>query len=76
VSLRRLTTDRLVLRQPTDDDLRAYMVVTDGEESEREHKDAVAHWRAHGFGPGLVLRHEADGVTRSGHPARLYRARR
>lgn len=43
-----------MLRQPTEDDLPAYVVVTNGENSEREHVDAVAHWRAHGFGPWLV----------------------
>jgi RimJ/RimL family protein N-acetyltransferase len=43
-----------VLRQPTEADLPAYAIVTSGEDSEREHKDAVAHWRAHEFGPWLV----------------------
>jgi RimJ/RimL family protein N-acetyltransferase len=57
--VRRLTTERLVLRQPTEDDLPAYVIVTNGEDAEREHKDAVAHWRAHGFGPWLV---ELEGV--------------
>jgi RimJ/RimL family protein N-acetyltransferase len=55
----RLSTQRLTLRQPTADDLPAYVIVTNGEDSEREHKDAVAHWRAHGFGPWLV---ELDGA--------------
>ena len=53
-----LVTQRLVLRRPTEADLPAYVVVTAGEDSEREHLDAVAHWRAHGFGPWLV---ELDG---------------
>lgn len=158
---REIATERLRLRQPTEADLPAYVIVTNGEDSEREHKDAVAHWRAHGFGPwlveldgapvgvvevhyagpgvvgiepheveigwvtieehrgrgiaaeaaraalgdawehaspnhhgwivayirpenaasirvaeGLGMRHEADGITRSGHPMRLYRSRR
>ena len=51
---RAIETERLVLRRPTEDDLPAYVIVTNGEESEREHNDAVAHWRAHGFGPWLV----------------------
>jgi RimJ/RimL family protein N-acetyltransferase len=55
---RRLTTERLVLRQPTEGDLPVYVIVTNGEDAAREHKDAVAHWRAHGFGPWLV---ELDG---------------
>lgn len=38
--------------------------MTGGEDSEREHKDAVAHWRAHGFGPWLVeLEGEPVGVV-------------
>lgn len=62
--VRTLNTERLVLRQPTEADLPAYVIVTSGEESEREHKDAVAHWRAHGFGPWLVeLDHELVGVV-------------
>ena len=56
---RAIATERLVLRQPTEHDLPAYVIVTNGEDSDREHKDAVAHWRAHGFGPWLV---ELDGA--------------
>lgn len=53
-----------MLRQPTYADLPAYITVTNGEDSEREHKDAVAHWRAHGFGPWLVeLEGEPVGVV-------------
>jgi len=51
---RRITTRRLVLRQPTEDDLPAYVTVTNGENSEREHIDAIAHWRSFGWGPWLV----------------------
>lgn len=51
---RRLETGRLVLRQPGADDLAAYTEVVGTEDAERELKDAVAHWRAHGFGPWLV----------------------
>ena len=53
-ALRELRTQRLVLRQPTEADLPAYLIVTNGERSEVEHRDAIAHWRAHGFGPWLV----------------------
>jgi len=55
---RTIETKRLLLRQPTDRDLRAYVVVTNGENSEREHVDALAHWRSFGWGPWLI---EADG---------------
>ena len=55
---RRIRTPRLVLRQPTEHDLPAYVIVTNGENSEREHVDALAHWRSFGWGPWLV---EADG---------------
>ena len=51
---RSLETARLVLRQPGADALAAYAEVVGDEDAEREHKDAVAHWRAHGFGPWLV----------------------
>ena len=54
----RIETARLVLRQPTADDLQAYETVVGPEDAPREHKDAVAHWRAHGFGPWLI---DADG---------------
>ena len=54
----RIATNRLVLAQPTADDLPAYVTVAGAEDAAREHKDAVAHWRAHGFGPWLI---EADG---------------
>jgi RimJ/RimL family protein N-acetyltransferase len=50
----RLETARLVLRQPGPDDLGAYVTVIGEEDGEREHRDAIAHWRAHGFGPWLV----------------------
>ena len=50
----RLETSRLVLRPPTADDLPAYIAVVGDDDAERELKDAVAHWRAHGFGPWLV----------------------
>jgi len=49
----RLVTARLVLRRPGPDDLPAYEAVDD-ESPAREHRDAVAHWRAHGFGPWIV----------------------
>ncbi|HEX3265486.1 MAG TPA: GNAT family N-acetyltransferase [Candidatus Limnocylindrales bacterium] len=49
-----LTTDRLVLRQPKPEDLEAYLSVIGDDDSEREHRDALAHWRAHGFGPWIV----------------------
>jgi len=53
-----LRTTRLTLRQPTADDMPAYEVL-DPESAATELRDAVAHWRAHGFGPWIV---EADGV--------------
>ena len=56
---RTLVTERLVLRQPTADDLPAYVIVTNGENSEREHVDALAHWRSFGWGPWLI---ESDGT--------------
>ena len=52
--MRRLDTGRLVLRQPGEDDLPAYTEVLGAGDAEREHRDALAHWRAHGFGPWLV----------------------
>jgi len=55
---RTIETKRLLLRQPTERDLPAYLVVTNGENSEREHVDALAHWRSFGWGPWLI---EADG---------------
>ena len=54
---RRIETERLVLRQPTKEDLPTYVTVTNGENSEREHIDALAHWRSFGWGPWLI---EAD----------------
>ena len=51
---RRIETARLVLRQPAENDLAAYLEVLGEEDGQREHRDAVAHWRAHGFGPWLV----------------------
>lgn len=53
-----LRTARLCLRQVTAGDLPAYINVIGEEDDEREHRDAVAHWRAHGFGPWIV---EQDG---------------
>jgi RimJ/RimL family protein N-acetyltransferase len=50
-----LETERLVLRRPTEDDLSAYTEVLGKEDASRELFDAIAHWRAHGFGPWLVL---------------------
>ena len=50
----RIETARLVLRQPIEIDVAAYLEVLGEEDAEREHRDAVAHWRAHGFGPWLV----------------------
>jgi RimJ/RimL family protein N-acetyltransferase len=55
---RSIATERLVLREPTEEDLPSYVIVTNGENSEREHIDAVAHWRSFGWGPWLV---ELDG---------------
>lgn len=52
--IRRIETTRLVLRQPADSDLVAFIHVLGEEAGEREHRDAIAHWRAHGFGPWLV----------------------
>jgi RimJ/RimL family protein N-acetyltransferase len=40
------------------DDLAAYVAVLGEEDAERDHREALAHWRAHGFGPWLV---ELDG---------------
>ena len=54
----RLRTERLSLRRPVAEDLDAYVAVLGEEEAEREHREALAHWRAHGFGPWLV---ELDG---------------
>lgn len=51
---RRIETTRLVLRQPGADDIVGYAAVLGQEDAEREHRDAVAHWRAHAFGPWLV----------------------
>lgn len=50
----RIHTPRLILRQPTAGDLPAYQAVVGADDADREYKDAVAHWRAHGFGPWLV----------------------
>lgn len=54
----RLTTVRLVLRRPTEADLLAYEAVMGEDDATRELRDAVAHWRAHEFGPWLM---EEDG---------------
>lgn len=50
----RLTTQRLVLRRAGAGDLAAYVLVDGAEEAERELRDAVAHWRAHAFGPWIM----------------------
>ena len=50
----RLETERLVLRRPTEADAGAYEAVLGAEDAPRELRDAIAHWRAHGFGPWLV----------------------
>jgi RimJ/RimL family protein N-acetyltransferase len=50
----RIETGRLLLRQPTPDDLAGYRAVEGEDDAARELFDAVAHWRAHGFGPWLV----------------------
>lgn len=47
-----------MLRRPESGDLAGYVAVLGEEDAGREHRDAVAHWRAHGFGPWLV---EEDG---------------
>lgn len=49
-----IVTERLLLRQPGPADLPAYVAVLGEEDAAREHRDALAHWRAHGFGPWLV----------------------
>ena len=54
----RLESARLTLRQPVAADLAAYTQVLGDEDGEREHRDAIAHWRAHAFGPWLI---EEDG---------------
>lgn len=60
----RLRTERLALRQPGADDLGAYVAVLGQDDAEREHREALAHWRAHGFGPWLVeLAGEPIGVA-------------
>ena len=50
----RITTERLVLRRPGPEDLASYVAVMGQDDAERELRDAIAHWRAHGFGPWLV----------------------
>lgn len=50
----RLETERLILRRPTDADLARYDLVMGDEDAPRELRDALAHWRAHGFGPWLI----------------------
>jgi RimJ/RimL family protein N-acetyltransferase len=55
----RLETQRLVLRRPGDGDLPAYALVI-GDGAALELRDALAHWRAHGFGPWIV---EAAGAV-------------
>ena len=57
---RRIETSRLTLRQPAASDLAAYVEVLGEDDAPREHRDAIAHWRAHGFGPWLV--------EEAGHP--------
>jgi RimJ/RimL family protein N-acetyltransferase len=49
-----IETARLVLRQPAENDVVAYVEVLGEADAEREHRDAIAHWRAHNFGPWLV----------------------
>ncbi|HSP72064.1 MAG TPA: GNAT family N-acetyltransferase [Gaiellaceae bacterium] len=44
------------MRQPGPDDLEAFALVSD--HADRDLYDALAHWRAHGFGPWIV---ELDG---------------
>jgi RimJ/RimL family protein N-acetyltransferase len=58
----RINTEHLVLRRPEPGDLAAYAAVIGPEDAEREHRDAIAHWRAHGFGPWLVEEADRDGV--------------
>jgi RimJ/RimL family protein N-acetyltransferase len=53
-NVERLETERLVLRRPTEADLSAYVDVLGADDAPRELFDAVAHWRAHGFGPWLM----------------------
>ncbi len=43
-----------MLREPGPADLDAYVTVLGADDAEREHRDAIGHWRAHGFGPWLV----------------------
>lgn len=50
----RLATERLVLRRPQPEDLPAYERVLGEDEAPRELYDALAHWRAHSFGPWIV----------------------
>ena len=50
----RLGTERLTLRRPQPDDLPAYERVLGEDDAQRELYDALAHWRAHGFGPWVV----------------------
>jgi len=50
----RLVTSRLALRRPGPSDLPAFdRVMVDGD-GVRELRDALAHWRAHAFGPWIV----------------------
>jgi len=51
---RRLVTVRLTLREPQPRDLAPYRQVLGADDAQRELRDALAHWRAHGFGPWLV----------------------
>jgi RimJ/RimL family protein N-acetyltransferase len=59
-----IRTARLRLRRPGPDELPAYVAVLGEEDAERDHREALAHWRAHGFGPWLVELHgEPVGVV-------------
>ena len=50
----RIATERLTLRRPRPDDLPAYERVLGEDDAQRELYDALAHWRAHEFGPWVV----------------------
>lgn len=49
-----IATERLLLRRPAPGDGPAYAAVLGEDDAERELRDALAHWRAHGFGPWVV----------------------
>lgn len=54
----RIASERLVLRRPQPEDLPAYERIQGEDDAQRELYDALAHWRAHAFGPWIV---EEDG---------------